>query len=475
VDLTVTPAAGAPVAQSFSWTEASGGVLRAGLYLPPALGGSATLASRGLAGGSLVAQASDVPLVIVQGERAGPFAITLVLTAAAPSPDAGADAADAAPGTDTESPADAGEDAAADLAADSEPDTAPDLAEDLPVDRAPDRTPDLTPDLGPDAPPAPPSLVACTAYTHIAGTCDLATGAGDWAVGSVRFSPDGRFVVSGGQDGRAKVWKVTSTGLVPDGRVYGGSGTMRVEFSPDGVYLAISSRNGPLTLIEFATNSMAGDFIGHPGLVHALAFTPDSKGLASVDDKGVVKLWDVATRTAVKTVMAGGAGVDIAIAPKSPPGRLWAAVALASGGTVSLLDFAAATVTPIPFVVGGPNSNARTLAFSPDGTSLAVGTSEGEISLWGLTGNQAAKVGPPIYTSQTQLPWDIAFSRDGLQLAMAWAGEGGVVLTSSTQVPRKLGGSFIPEWIPTSVAFSPDGLAIVAGEYRCGQIVYCKD
>jgi WD40 repeat protein len=473
VDLTVAQdsGSGASVVQSFLWTEASAGVLRAGLYLPAAVTGGAILRARGFLGANAVAQAVDAPFQIAHGERTGPIPLILVRSAIfgdGGAPDAGPDTSNDAAATDTEPGADGADDVADDLTPGGEPDAGADVTADL--------APDLTPDLGPDAPPAPPSLINCKAYTHITGTCDTNSGVGDWAVGSVHFSPDGKFVVSGGQDGRSKVWKVTSTGLVPDGRVYGGSGTMRVDFSPDGVYLAVTSRNGPLTLIDFARNAMLGDLVGHAGQVYAIAWAPDSTALASVDDMGVVKLWDVTARAATKTVMLGGVGWDIAVAPQGPAGTLWAAVAMSSGGVVYLLDLKAATVMPLPFVVGGPNSNARTVTFSPDGATLAVGTSDGDVSFWDVTNKQqVTKIGPPIYTSTTQLPWEIVFSNDGRHVAMAWAGEGGVVLTSTTQQPRKLGGSFVPEWIPISVAFSPDGLAIVAGEYRCGQLVYCKD
>jgi WD40 repeat protein len=480
VDLTVMPVAGASVAQSFSWTDASGGVLRAGIYLPAGIAGSAVLRSRGYAGATEVAQAADVPLAIVPGERTGPIAITLARVAlpadaAMPFPDAGADAAnpgadaaDAGAGDDATDPGDADQDVAVDLAAE------PDGGSDVGLDRAAD----LAPDLAPDVPSEPPSLVTCTAYAHITGTCDTTTGAGDWAVPAVRFSPDGKFVVTAGQDGRCKIWKVTAAGLVPDGRVYSGSGTMRADFSPDGVYLAITSRDGPLTLIDFARNAMLGDFVGHPGQVNAIAFAPDSKALASVDATGVLKLWDVATRAPLKSVMLTGGGLDIAVAPHGPTGTLWTAVALGAGNTVTLLDLAAATPTAIGITIGGPNDTARTIAFSPDGMALAIGTSAGAISIWDVTNKQAiTKVGAPVYTSATRLPWDIAFTPDGRYLAMAWAGfgDGGAVLTSTTQPPRQLGGSVTPEWIPISVAFSPDGHGLVAGEYRCGQLIYCRD
>jgi hypothetical protein len=70
---------------------------------------------------------------------------------------------------------------------------------------------------------------------------------------------------------------------------------LRVRFSPDGKYLASSSKDRSIRLWDLASPGTPPTLLhGHEGEVEALAFSPDSKTLASGgwDEKGVM-LWDL--------------------------------------------------------------------------------------------------------------------------------------------------------------------------------------
>ncbi len=114
---------------------------------------------------------------------------------------------------------------------------------------------------------------------------------------------------------------------------------------------------------------------GHRGGVHALAFSPDGRFLASADETGVVRVWEVARRRELGR-LAGHAGPVRAIA-WSPDGTT-----LVSGGddkTIRLWDvrrFAADDV------LRGHTSAVRLLAFSPDGRRLASGQQYSEVRVW---------------------------------------------------------------------------------------------
>jgi WD40 repeat protein len=70
-------------------------------------------------------------------------------------------------------------------------------------------------------------------------------------VTAVAFSPDGRYVVSGSEDGTAWVWEVTSghevARLTHDDRVFA------VAFSPDGHYVVSGSWDGTARVWEAAS------------------------------------------------------------------------------------------------------------------------------------------------------------------------------------------------------------------------------
>jgi hypothetical protein len=53
--------------------------------------------------------------------------------------------------------------------------------------------------------------------------------------------------------------------------------------------------------------------------------------------------------------------------------------------------------------------------------------------------------------------------------------QGGAIRIFTVAAPRGLKASHVPTWYPVSVAVSPDGRTLIAGERSCGQVLFCKD
>jgi RNA polymerase sigma factor (sigma-70 family) len=156
----------------------------------------------------------------------------------------------------------------------------------------------------------------------------------------------------------------------------------------------------------------------HGDLVHSVAFAPNGKLFATAGSDGTVKLWETAASRVKATLQADERGVlSVAF---SPDGKT-----LASGGyddSVKLWDVA----TEKERATWKINQSTVSLAFSPDGKSLAAGYGSGNLNLW-----------------------DVATGKERISLQGGWRNRGG-------------GG---PGLLAMSVAFSPDGKLLAAGQY----------
>jgi serine/threonine protein kinase len=250
-----------------------------------------------------------------------------------------------------------------------------------------------------DRPVIPGETVSPQARTFLNGNAG--------PVWSVAFSPDGKTLAMGIDDGSVKLWhpeagrgvRLTLTGHT--GPVWS------LSFSPSGKTLATASDDGTVKLLDPATGEERKTLrLGTP--VRAVAFSPDGKLLVTGNRNGAVRIWDVATGTEpVKT--KGHTGVVVAVA-FSPNGKL---VASASGDKTVKLWHAATGREQLP--LQGHTGGVYSVAFSPDGKTVASGGWDKTVRLWDVgTGENLATL-----RGHTQDVWAVAFSPDGRTLASA--------------------------------------------------------
>jgi WD40 repeat protein len=120
-------------------------------------------------------------------------------------------------------------------------------------------------------------------------------------VNAVAFSPDGKLVASGFDDGTIKLWDVATGALRQT--LEGHSGSVNaVAFSSDSKLVASSSHDRTVKLWDTATGALQQTLEGHSGWVNAVAFSSDGKLVASGSHDHTIKLWDASTGALQQTL-----------------------------------------------------------------------------------------------------------------------------------------------------------------------------
>ncbi|MEV0385734.1 hypothetical protein [Nonomuraea sp. NPDC050643] len=262
----------------------------------------------------------------------------------------------------------------------------------------------------------------------------------------VAYSPDGRKLVTTGDDGTIRMWQRsggTWTGPATLGRHDRPS--WNPVFSRDGRHLATGGNDGTVRIWDLTGRTPPRILRGHRGFVFNVAFSPDGRRLASTADDGV-RIWDLAApRRTVLLADHHGPAYGVAFSPDGS--RL--ATSGFKDGTVRVRDLARPH-KPLAVLRDKPGTQGH-LTFSPDGTRLAGTGADGRVRLWDPTGKRDTVV-LPLHDGSVL---GLAFSPDGRMLASS--GQDGAVKLAGlagTANPIVLRGHRGEVW---SVAFSPDG------------------
>jgi WD40 repeat protein len=223
-------------------------------------------------------------------------------------------------------------------------------------------------------------------------------------------------------------------------------------FAPDGLTLAsCCGRGGRVWLWDLAKGKVRKKLAGHRWRLECLTFAPHGGRLASADNFGWVGLWDLAAGTPPTLFRAAPGLRGPHCLAFSPDGQTLATPALSNAPPRSrgVRCWDAATGQEGTFLNGAQSSVTRSLAYAPDGRTLASGYGNRVITLWDLEAGGVA-VSLPQQAAATGL----AFTPDGRTLAAisGWS----VVLwdVPSRQERARLQGHKDLVW---SLALSPDG------------------
>jgi WD40 repeat protein/tRNA A-37 threonylcarbamoyl transferase component Bud32 len=308
-------------------------------------------------------------------------------------------------------------------------------------------------------------------------------------VRAVALGPDGRLLLTGGDDNVARLWE-TATGRPVGGPLAHGGAVEHVAFSPDGAVALTAAKDGTARLWDTATGAALGPPMAHTDAVLAVAFSPDGRLAATGSNDATARLWDVPSgRPHGDPLRHEGAVLGLAF---SPDGRQL--LAGSQDKTARLWDVGTGHALHVfRHARGVPG-----VAFRPDGQAVATGSEDFTAREWDVRTGQP--LGPPL--RHDDKVGHVAYGPDGrLLLTAMWkdrvflweAGserpafaplrqhgdlssivlgrDGGTVLTAGADHTARLWrvpGPLLPVSFPRQpgpvlvTAFGPDGTALLA-------------
>jgi WD40 repeat protein len=326
------------------------------------------------------------------------------------------------------------------------------------------------------------------------------------AVTAVMLAADGKTIFSRGAEGVLRVWNV-GTGAeiraIPEP-----SGVSAVRFSPDGKLVALGNNDGTVRLLDVPDGKQKSQFKAHQGNIATLAFSDDGQKLATRGSyDGLLRVFDVQKGNELKQitfqdVKAGIGGMVVVRTINghpdghplafSPDGKTLATFlppqqALVQGrpqlqpDSNSLRFFDAVTGKEIRRI---PMPNGRTIhqfVYSLDGRLLICENLDKTVSLWEIaSGQERSRLGEPAAaTPQTTsanfvvngfvgigphtspIGVTIATSRDGSLIAAP--GPNNTIKIFDASLGKELGSFPGHQGAIAALVFAADGKTLVSG------------
>ena len=208
---------------------------------------------------------------------------------------------------------------------------------------------------------------------------------------SVAFSPDGKSIVTGREDGSLHRWDVAQGQELQPSLLGEGSPVTKITYVGDD---RLTFVRGGKTLVFWEPNAnpmKVTSVPGHTGKVTGLAAKPDGQTFVSAADDGSVRSWDILTGQARGEPVLGVKSDLISIAFSSDGKSL---TAFNGDSTLRRWDSSGPELQKEVRIAanGVVERKVQRVAFSPDGKTIALGYSDGYLSLLDVATAASAEI-----------------------------------------------------------------------------------
>ncbi len=261
----------------------------------------------------------------------------------------------------------------------------------------------------------------------------------------VAFSPDGRFLVSGGDDGFLRWWELAGWRV--------GNPHLAAVGGPAAVALGLERAS-----VSHRTVWLAREFEAHARDkeqrgVRAIAFASDTGLLASGGVDRFARLWTADGAAPIRSI--GNHPSSVRAVALSPDGKLLATV---SNGTIRTIRLINTETGRDVRRLSGHSAEIYALAFSPDGELLASTGFDKTIRLWNVEDGSEKSV----LSGHELAVCALAFSPDS-RSAVSAGTDASVRVWHTTSRPNESAEPF-RSTLPTTAAISANGKICVVGD-----------
>ena len=280
----------------------------------------------------------------------------------------------------------------------------------------------------------------------------------------VMFTNDGRYLISASVDKTIRVWNVRTgrisriirgqIGKGDEGKIYAAA------LSPDNEWLAVGGwmtgtrlETDAIRLYHFPTGRLTSLLKGHTNVIYSLAFSPNSRYLASGSGDFTVRIWNIKKQTQIHEL--SGHKDDIYALSWFPDNQ-----SLVSGAYDNTLIIWDTKNGRQRKHLKGHDDKVRSVIVSPDGKTIVSGSWDKTIRMWD---GQSGFYKGILARQDTEVP-SLSFSMDGKKILSGTSGYGSDICHIYAFPSGKELISFTKhDNIVLAAAISPDGKIAATG------------